>query len=191
MPWYLNPRIYENLPIYQNPELYLFIAKLTATVIFALLLRKRGIRGKRLLAITWIFFYGTFVTVMLFMHNFVILGLRIFGGAANTNFSYDFHLYSLILLGSVLFLQGVRSLRADLLLRDEDENGRHEALRATWIVLAVAVPLIPLQFFGTVLTIFSLLNLAALKLLLRKHDISPQADAGKTLLPVPGLGLNG
>jgi hypothetical protein len=78
-----------------------------------------------------------------------------------------------------------------LLLRDGDENGRHETLRATWIVLAVAVPLIPLQPFGIVLTIFSLLNLAALKLLLRKHDISPQADDEKTLLPVPSLGLNG
>jgi hypothetical protein len=112
MPWFLNPRIYENLPIYQNPEVYLFIAKLAATVIFALLLRKRGIRGKRQLAITWIFFYGTFVTVMLFMHNFVILGLRIFGGTANTDFSYDFHLYSLILLGSVLFYKAsVRYVR--------------------------------------------------------------------------------
>jgi uncharacterized membrane protein len=79
------------------------IAKLAATAIFVLLLRKRGIGGKRLLGITWMFFYGTFLTVMLFMHNVVILGLRIFERTADGKFSYDFHLYSLILLGSVPF----------------------------------------------------------------------------------------
>jgi hypothetical protein len=61
-------------------------------------------------------------------------------------FSYDFHLYSLILLGAILFLQGIRLIRSALLLYAKDENGIGEALRATWIVLAVAVPLIPLQF---------------------------------------------
>ena len=46
-----------------------------------------------------------------------------------------------------------------------DENAAREARRATYFVLAVAVPLIPLQFFGMVLTVFSLLNLGAIKLL--------------------------
>lgn len=190
MPWFLNPRIYENLPVYHNPELYLFIAKLAATAIFVLLLWKRGISGKQLLGIAWIFFYGTFMTVMLFMHNIVILGLRIFERTNDTKFSYDFHLYSLILLGSILFWQGIRSIRAALLLRAGDENGSCEAMRATWIVLAVAIPLIPIQFFGIVLTVFSLLNLAAVKLLLHKRDILPNADAEKTLLPVSSFSLD-
>ena len=190
MPWYLNPRIYENLPVYQNPELYLFIAKLVATAIFALWLRKRGVSGKRLVATTWIFFYGTFITVMLFMHNFVILGLRIFGRPAGTDFSYDFYLYSLILLGSVLFLQGVRSIQAALLIRVESETGSREALRATWIVLAVAVPLIPIQFFGIVLTVLSLLNFAVVKLFLAKFSVLSQEDKGETILPISRAGYS-
>lgn len=170
MPWYLNPRIYENLPVYQNPELYLFIFKLAATAVFALLLRKQGVSARRLLAIAYVFFYGVFLTVMLFMHNFVILGLRIFDRPASGNSSYDFHLYSLILLGTILFLQGVRSLRAALLLKvGDDENGIREAQRASWTVLAIAVPLIPIQFFGIILTVFSLLNLAATKIILTKR----------------------
>ena len=190
MPWYLNPRIYENLPVYQNPELYLFIAKLVGTAIFALWLRKRGVSGKRLVATTWIFFYGTFITVMLFMHNFVILGLRVFGRSAGTDFAYDFHLYSLILLGSVLFLQGIRSIRAALLLRRGSETGSPEALQATWIVLAVAVPLIPIQFFGIVLTVMSLLNLAVIKLFLGKYSVSSQADKGNNYLSVSSAGYS-
>lgn len=171
MPWFLNPFVYNKLPLYQNPELYLFIAKLAAVAIFAFLLRRHGVNGRRFLAITWIFFYGTFITVMLFMHNFVILGLRIFERSADAKFSYDFHLYSLILLGTILFLQGIRSIRSSLLLRAGDENGIREALRATYVVLAVAVPLIPLQFFGMVLTVLSLINLAAIKLFLRNSHV--------------------
>jgi hypothetical protein len=34
-----------------------------------------------------------------------------------------------------------------------DEKGTREAFRATIIVLAVSIPLIPIQFFGTVLTV--------------------------------------
>ena len=128
---------------------------------------------------------------MLFMHNIVILGLRIFGGQTDdAKFSYDFHLYSLILLGAVLFFQGIRSIRAALLLQRGDENGSREASRATWIVLAVAVPLIPIQFFGMVLTVFSLLNLAALKLVLNRRNGLTQADAENTLLPAPSFGLD-
>ncbi len=167
MPWYLNPRIYENLPLYQNPEFYLFIFKIALTAIFAFILWKQGISKKQLLAISYVFFYGIFLSVMLFMHNFVILGMHIF--EQNKNYSYNFHLYSLILLGTILFIQGIRSLRAALLLKAGVENGIRESLRATWIVLAVSIPLIPIQFFGIVLTVFSLLNLALIKLFLQHH----------------------
>jgi hypothetical protein len=182
MPWFLNPNIYNKLPIYQNPELYLFIFKLAVTAVFAVLLWKRGMTVGRLVATTYIFFYGTFITVMLFMHNFVILGLRIFGDVKDPQ-PYDFHLYSLILLGSILIYQGIRSLRAALMLKAGDENGARQALRATWVVLAVAVPLIPIQFFGVVLTVFSLLNLAVIKMLLARRSVLPDDGSEKTLVP--------
>jgi hypothetical protein len=189
MPWYLNPNIYNKLPVYQNPELYLFIFKLAATAIFAFYLWKQGVSRRRLMAITYIFFYGAFMTVMLFMHNTVILGLRIFEQTSD-NFTYDFHLYSLILLGSILFLQGISLLRSALVLKAEDENGRGQALRANWIILAVTIPLIPIQFFGIVLTVFSLLNLAVIKLLLQSSAISKQANTENTFLPVSSLGFD-
>lgn len=190
MPWFLNPTIYGSLPVYQNPEFYLFIVKLAATAIFAFLLWKQGFSRRQLLAITYIFFYGTFMTVMLFMHNIVILGLRIFERSANDNFSYDFRLYSLVLLGTILFLQGIRSLRSALLLKAGDESGIREAQRATLIVLAVAIPLIPIQFFGTVLTVFSLLNLVAVKLVLPPFVVSRQASVEKTFLPISSFGFD-
>ena len=164
MPWFLNPNIYNKLPVYQNPELYLFILKLAATAAFAGLLWKSGASLRRVIGTTYLFFYGTFITVMLFMHNAVIVGLRVFdrpNGAAG----YDFHVFSLVFLGAFLIFQGVRALRAAFMLKNGDAHGAREARRATYFVLAVAVPLIPIQFFGIVLTVFSLLNLAAIKLL--------------------------
>jgi hypothetical protein len=183
MPWFLNPNIYNKLPVYQNPELYLFVFKLAATAFFGVLLWKSGVSLRRLIGTTYIFFYGTFITVMLFMHNTVILGLRIFDRPNGDSAAYDFHLYSLILLGSVLIFQGVRSLRAALMLKAGNENGIREARRAALIVLAVAVPLIPLQFFGMVLTLLSLLNLAAIKLLSTRAATIAQTDVEKKLAP--------
>ena len=190
MPWFLNPNIYNNLPVYQNPESYLFILKLAVTAIFAFLLWKQGTSKLHLIGITYIFFYGTFITVMLFMHNFVILGLRIFEPTYNKYLSYDFHLYSMVLLGSILILQGIRSLQAALLLKEGDEKGFRKARRATLIVLAVAVPLIPVQFFGIVLTVISLLNLVVIKLLLLYPCVSLQPTTEETILPTSSLGFD-
>lgn len=180
MPWFLNPNIYHKLPVYQNPELYLFIFKLAATAIFAALLWKSGASLKRLIGTTYLFFYGTFITVMLLMHNTVIVGLRIFE-RPNDAAGYDFHLYSLVFLGSFLIFQGVRALRAAVMLKNGDENAARNARRATYLVLAVAVPLIPIQFFGMVLTVLSLLNLGAIKLLSARPAIPEKAHIEETL----------
>ena len=181
MPWFLNPNIYHKLPVYQNPELYLFIFKLVATAVFAGLLWKRGFGARQLIGTTYLFFYGTFITVMLFMHNAVILGLRVFDRPDTSAAAYDFHVFSLVFLGSFLIFQGVRALRAAVMLKNGDETASREARRATYFVLAVAVPLIPIQFFGMILTLFSLLNLGAIKLLSARTDVSEKTTAEKTL----------
>jgi hypothetical protein len=172
MPWFLNPKIYSELPVYQNPELYLFIIKLAVTVIFAgMIWRKGGTGFRRLLGITCVFFYGTFITVMLLTHNIVILGLHIFERSGGTDSAYNFHFYSLLLLGSILIFQGAKSLGAAVMLKNGNENADKTALKSTLIVLAVVVPLIPIQFFGTVITVMSLVNLAAIKLLLNRRKV--------------------
>ena len=181
MPWFLNPNIYNKLPVYQNPELYLFIFKLAATAAFAGLLWKRGFGARRLIGATYLFFYGTFITLMLFMHNAVILGLRVFD-RPNGAEAYDFHVFSLVFLGLFLIFQGVRALRAAFRVKNgSDENAVRDARRATCLVLAVAAALIPVQFFGMVLTVFSLLNLGAIRLLSARTAVSEQPAAEQTL----------
>jgi hypothetical protein len=148
-----------------NPELYLFLAKLVVTALFALMMRRRGVRGRTLAVSTWVFFFGLFLTVMLCAHSLVILGLRIFESPEGAGPVYDFRLYALLLVGVVFSSQGVRYVRAARLLAAREPEGRREALRATLVVLALAAPLIPLQFFGLLMTAGALLTLGALALL--------------------------
>ena len=160
MPWFLNPSAYRDLPVYQNPELYLFILTLLITALFAGAMWRRGARGRALLAGTWVFFYGLFLTVMLSTHAVVVLGLRLFEREGGAPFVYDFKLYALLLVGAVFISQGVRYLRAAPRIAGSD-GGRREVLRASLVVLGLAAPLIPLQFFGVVLTAGGLVSVAA------------------------------
>jgi len=180
MPWFLNPSAYRDLPIYQNPEFYLFVLKLLVTGLFAGAMWRRGARGRRLLAGTWVFFYGLFLTLMLSTHSLVILGLRLFERPAGSPFVYDFHLYALLLVGAVFISQGVRFLRAAPRLAGQT-GGRREALRTSLVVLGLAAPMIPLQFFGAVLTAGSLVSVAAV--LLVPHAAAAALPSGRDQRP--------
>lgn len=185
MPWFLNPSAYRDLPVYQNPEFYLFVLKLLVTVIFAAAMWRRGARGRALAASTWVFFYGLFLTVMLSTHSLVILGLRVFERPAGAPFVYDFKLYSLLLVGAVFVAQGLRYLRAAARLNGPAAgDARREALRTTWVVLGLAVPLIPLQFFGSVLTLGALVSVAAVLLAPRAGAASSNVG-GRAQLGAP------
>ena len=135
MPWFLNPSAYRGLPVYQNPEFYLFALKVLAAAVFAAAMWRRGARGRQLAAGTWVFFYGLFLAAMLSMHSVVILGLRLFERPAGAPFVYDFNLYALLLVGAAFISQGVRYVRAAPRLCAADVGGRREALRASCCVL--------------------------------------------------------
>lgn len=162
MPWFLNPRAYEGLPFYQNPELYLFLAKAAAAALFARALHRRGARGARLALASWLGFLGIFLVVMMSMHALVIIGMRALDRPAGTPFGYDFRLYSLVLLAAVLGAQGVRLLGAARGVAAGVPGSRRAAASALGAVLALSAPLIPLQFFGVLLTALSVASLAAL-----------------------------
>ena len=189
MPWFLNPSAYDGMPLLRHPEFYLFLLKLLTTGVFAAAVWRRGMRGRRLALSVWVFFFGLFLAVMLSMHDLVILGLRIFERPAGQPFVYDFHLYSLLLLGVVLISQGLRLLRAAFPLAEGCPNARRDTIRATLIVLALAAALIPIQFFGFVLTAGSLVTLVAVRLLLPKGARAAAAPTTSPEIAIDGAYL--
>ncbi|HEX2191254.1 MAG TPA: hypothetical protein VHG51_20255 [Longimicrobiaceae bacterium] len=189
MPWFLNPRVYELLPLHLNPELYYVVLKLLATGLFARGLVRQGVRGRALASATWSFFFGLFVAVMLSLHALVVLGLRVFERAPGAPFVYDFRLFSLLLLAGVLVPQGVRCLRAAPGLARGEGAAWRDALRATCVVAAVGLALVPLQFFGLVLTAMGAVSLA---LLLVARPAAPRLRVEPpTLDPAEFPGLRG
>lgn len=190
MPWFLNPSVYQQLPLHLDPELYYLVLQVLAAALFARGLARRGVRGGALLSATWSFFFGLFVTFMLSLHAVVILGLRLLERAPGTAFTYDFRLFSLLLLAGVLVPQGVLCLRAAVGLARRERTAWYQVLRASGVVLAVGLALIPLQFFGIVLTVMSTLNLG---LLLLCRPAAPQLMQARTQLDrseFPGLRIH-
>ncbi len=63
-------------------------------------------------------------------------------------FEYDFRFYALGLVGVLILIQGVRCLASVRGLLAGEGPGRRRALSATWILLAVNLPLMPIQDFA-------------------------------------------
>ena len=148
--------------------------------------RAGGVRGRRA-AGAWAYFLGTFVTVALSFHVAENIW-RIIPGTPVTDAvkpEYNFRFYALILFGVVMNVQGVSIMKASRALVFGNAAGgaaRRDLLRHTLLVLALVVPLIPLQIFASIITILSGLNLAALALVNEKT-----ADEDERLISIDAL----
>ena len=138
---------------------------LATTLAASGILVHRGVRGRRLAASILALFAGTAITLMLAAHNIEIL-YRLAGGHVYTDppLRYDFRVYSLLLMGVVLMVQGVRVLRSGVGISRGDAAARRMGVRALLIVLAMSLPIIPIHpFFGPIgsgLAVIGLLGMA-------------------------------
>ncbi len=82
-------------------------------------------------------------------------------------FAYDFRFYSLVLVGLLILLPGFLCLRHARGLTQGEASAYRQARRATLWLLAVNLPLIPIQGFAGMLSALAGLNLFALLLLHR------------------------
>lgn len=144
-------------------DLLVLLVVFAGTIISAMLLRRRRIRGRGLLVSVWFSFYGLVLTAMMVAHSAEIL-YRTYGASRGGSAPpYDFRLYSLLLLAALLVLAGAACLGVAPALGRGGDEARRTALRASAGTLVLVVPLIPIQkVFGTLLTCLSLLSLLVL-----------------------------
>jgi len=145
-------------------DLVVLLVIITLTITSAILLWRRGIRGRSLFAAAWLSFYGLVLTGAMLAHSAEVV-TRAVARAASSDFEsiYDFRLYSLLLLAALLIWAGVQCLRAAPGLSRGSAEARRSAVRASVVVLAIVAPLIPIQaVFGTLLTVLSILSLLVL-----------------------------
>ena len=80
---------------------------------------------------------------------------------------YDFRFYSLLLLGAVLVSLALLCILAAPGIARGEPNARRRALAASASLLAVNIPLMPLQGFAVAFTAFAAVNAAGMLLLRR------------------------
>ena len=131
-------------------------ALLLATGIFVALIRG-SVDQRRLLASAGGFLYSLSAVTLITVHLIVLATFPFQSG-----FIYDFRFYSLILFGGVVLLPSVRCLTATIRLA----RGNAEASRDLWVpllmLIALNIPLIPLQDFATLFSVGGALNLMLL-----------------------------
>jgi hypothetical protein len=90
-------------------------------------------------------------------------------------FQYDFRLYSLILLGIFLIAGGVRCLTTSWKVSRGDARAWKDALQTTTMLLAVNLPLTPIQGFAAGLAGFLVVTLFVL--IATRHSFVARLDA--------------
>ena len=172
-------------------------AAVLATSAAAGVVLRRRVRGRRLLAAMLLAFAGVALTLMLAAHcaeiGYRLLGGRVYG---EPPLRYDFRAYSLLLLGAVLIRQGVDALRAADGVSRGDPAAPGAARRAMGVVLAVAVPIIPIHpFFGPLATGVGVLGMtgaviargtAARAARRAEHDMAPATASARVMAGAGG-----
>ncbi len=90
--------------------------------------------------------YGLVCSLLISAHLVAVLSRPLRQGLEA--FEYDFRFYALGLVGTLILIQGVRSIASVRGLLAGEGPARRRALSATWILLAVNLPLVPIQDFA-------------------------------------------
>jgi hypothetical protein len=103
--------------------------------------------------------FCTLVTVALgALHTLAVIAVRVAASSAGKKLEWDFRLYSLLLLSGVLIGAGLTGLWRSSDLARGRADARRSALHASLILLAVNLPLAPIQGLAAGLAALAFLN---------------------------------
>ena len=142
-------------------DVIVLLAIVLATTVWVVRLWRRGVRGRRFAISAWLGFLGFVLIVALTAHCVDILSRLVAGtGHEGATFTYNFRVYSLLLLGALLIGAGIYLLRAAWGFSRGISNARRSALRTLGFVVAIVLPLVPFQaFFAVPLGVLSVVTL--------------------------------
>ncbi len=155
-----------------DPAFLVLYASIGGAIWFAIAARRRRCLAALSAVGTISFFNGVLIAALGAGHLIAVVS-RAFSGEGSGpggTFAYDFRFYALVLLGMLLIAGGVACLSpAGGLTRGEPHAWR-ATLWATVALLAINVPLIPVQ--GLALSPFVFVNLVALMVTRRRFGLS-------------------
>jgi hypothetical protein len=147
------------MPHVDQVVLALLLVSLVGSLVYQV---RRGVRGRRLAVTVFAMFFSLTVINTLVMHCVdIFYGLtHHLTSMTGKPFAYDWRTYSLLLFGALLIWFGARCFQAALRMGRGEERGRIEFLRLVVVMLAIVLPLVPVNpFFGPLASIASALAL--------------------------------
>ena len=163
-----------------SSDLIVLIAIGLGATAWVVWLWRNGVRGRRFAISAWLGFLGLVLVVALAAHCIDILSRLYAGtGADGGVFTYNFRVYSLLLLGVMLIGAGINLLRAALGLSRGMASARRSALRTLGLVVAIVLPLIPFQAFFAVP--LGVLSAVTFPLVAWFRDVSPSSGTDRFL----------
>ena len=151
----------------------------TLTIRFVLAGRRRRVPAALALAGTVDVVCGLLASGLATAHLIGILGAAVMRAlGATTGSAYTLRFYWLLLLGLAVIVPGFLCVTSARHLTEGQASAWRCACWATLWLLAVTVPLIPLNGFGTFLSAFALANLVSLGVVSRRLGITARHQAG-------------
>jgi hypothetical protein len=156
----------------------LMIGMIIGSIGFAVAMRRRGVPGALVAAAAIVLYCGVVVASLGTMHLLAVVGRALAGRGSGPGgtFVYDFRFYSLLLFGVTLITPAMAALTAVRRITRADAAGGRVAVSASLVLLALNIPLVPIQAFAMAPSVFALANLVALWSA-RKHFQVPATRA--------------
>jgi hypothetical protein len=171
----------------------LLIALIVATIVFAAAARRRRVPHALVALAAINLFCGGLVASLGTAHLLAVVGRALAGKGSGPGgtFVYDFRFYSLVLLGVLLLGASVACVTAVRSLARGEAAGRRVTCSAAVMLLALNVPLMPIEGFATGFTVFALVNLVAHWCARRHFHVQPARAAVGHLSVTPGAAGGG
>ena len=162
-----------------DPAFLVLYASIGGAIWFAIAARRRRCLAALSAVGTISFFNGVLIAALGAGHLIAVVAGAVSGEGSGPGgaFAYDFRFYALVQLGMLLIVGGVACfIPAGGLTRGEPQAWK-SALWATVALLAINVPLIPVQ--GLALSPFVFVNLVALMVTRRRFGLSTVISGGR------------
>jgi uncharacterized membrane protein len=147
---------------------------IVATVIAAMRLRRVSLSLIRLLIAVYGYFAGGLIGTLGLAHMVAVI-IGSIDRARQDHFVYTFRLYSLFLLGVLLIVAGlIAAIEAGRMARGY-RAGWRASLSVWTAILAINLPLVPLQGFAVLFSVLAALELLLLGWTRRHFDVKKQS----------------